>query len=187
MNRRIQLAATCLCVTLIATGPGLATGQTIFHCKDPAAKVTIQDSPCAAGSSEQKVQTTAKASATQDDAKRRDEVAKLRAFSDACTPKSSTKCIDFEKRLRSIESTMAVVSDIEETQRALQLNKDADIVNTRLNHRIAKADYERADERLSANYGAANFSALLAERSEASARMSKARSRYYSLTKTWLD
>jgi hypothetical protein len=170
---------------LIMSAP--AMGQTIFQCKDATGNITVQDTPCSAGSSEKRTQLAAKASISADDAKRRDEVAKLRAFSDACTPKTSVRCVEFEARLLNIESTMVAVADIDEKKRALQLNQEAEIVSTRINHRIAKADYERADQRLRASYGADNFNALLAERSDASARMSKARARHYALTRTWLD
>ena len=178
---------TTTVILLLATLMAPAYSQAIFHCKDSAGSIALQDSPCAAGSREKMVQPVARASTSVDNTQRRDQVAKLRAFANACTPKTSAKCIDFEARLRGIEFTMATVAEIDETKRTLQLNKDADIVNTRINHRIAKADYERADQRLSASYGGDNFSALLAERSEASARLGKARSQYYALTKTWLD
>lgn len=171
----------------VALGAWTVSAQTIYQCRDAEGKVAVQDTPCNTGSKERQIRTPRYESDNTEDANTRDQVERLRTFANNCEPKSSPRCIEFDRRLSVAEKDVATVRGLDETIRKLQLQKDADIVSTRINHRIAKADYERADQILSSSYGADNFSSLLSVRSEASARMSKARSHYYSLTKKWLD
>jgi hypothetical protein len=152
-----------------------APAQTIYRCQGADGKVALQDSPCARAE-----QQTTRGKPTP-----RDEAYAQHA---TCVTSKRSNC---DEQLRITLSALEVIDTADEAIRNIRAQTDVSrqnaIVTARLNFRIAKEDYARADAALNANPSNARFSALLAERSAAHDRMLKARKQHYELTKIWLD
>jgi hypothetical protein len=152
-----------------------AHAQTIYRCQGADGKVSMQDTPC----------SNTQQQSTQGKPTRRDEAYAAHA---TCV---SNKRKDCDEILRKMLVLIDGLDFADETLREIRdqndVNRQHAIVTARLNFRIAKEDYARADAAANNNIGNSRFSAYLSERSAAHDRLLKARSEYYRLTKIWLD
>ena len=179
--------------TAIVTGGSHSYAQTIYRCVGSNGRVELRDTPCA-GTERQDV-------ARQEITPVDDIGPRIRTFDDknrveldACRSKYTRRCADLEAQLENLRNLQRlrkelrdIQSSIKDNDGALKLSVAVATTNARIAHRVASEDYERLDRQLRGSYSSGNFDALLAARSEAHTRKSKANRDHYEVTRRWLE
>ncbi len=154
-----------------------------FRCVD-GTKTVYQDSPCAQGN---------QSAVKLNERSPTDFAAELNCGRDwannvlkSCKP-GSAECARAKRALELVNEGDAAVVVMRETAPKLELKDEVEKADARINFRVAKEDYERASKLVEASYGSDNFYAVLATRSSAHDRLTKARSAYYRAYKQWPD
>lgn len=175
---------TAYCYLVLISLPFVSTADAqAFRCVE-GDKTVYQDSPCAQGNqSAVKLNERSPTDfATEFNRSREwaDDVLK------SCKP-GSAECARAKRALELVKEGEAAVVVMRETAPKLELKDEVAKADARINFRVAKDDYERASKAVEASYGSDNFYAVLASRSAAHDRLSKARSAYYRAYKQWPD
>lgn len=172
------------CCLLLTSFVFISTsGAQAFRCVE-GNKTVYQDSPCAQGNqSAVKLNERSPTDFATEFNRSREWANNVLK---SCKP-GSAECARAKRALELVKEGDAAVVVMRETAPRLELKDEVAKADARINFRVAKDDYDRASKLVEASYGSDNFYAVLAARSSAYDRLSKARSAYYRAYKQWPD
>lgn len=182
MNFANVVLVVC-CVLLTSSLLFSKSNAEAFRCVE-GNQTVYQDSPCAKGNqSAVKLTERSPTDFATEFSRNRDWANNVLK---SCKP-GSAECARAKRALELVKEGDAAVVVMRETAPKLELKDEVAKADARINFRVAKDDYERASKLVEASYGSDNFYAVLASRSAAHDRLSKARSAYYRAYKQWPD